>query len=245
MTRLIQTVALATVILCGVANAQTSPATPSAAPANAPGNPQSALHLAPGSLIPVVLTHTLDAKKAKAGDSVQAKVADDLKTNGGQVIVPKDTIIVGHVTAVQPHSKGSTSELAVVFDHAVLKGGSSAPLPMSVQAIIGNNQNTFNSEPDASGSAPSGTMSSPRGGMGGRAPGDNSTTPGGSPAPDTGSQQAGSPSARPQITASTQGVIGISDLKLESSPQGAVITSEKSNVKLENGTFLLLRVIQQ
>ena len=257
MTRkLVQIVALAILTLCGVARAQNPPASPSAAaPGNAPDNSQTALRLAPGSIIPGVLTHTVDAKKAKSGDPVQAKVAEDLKTNDGQVLVPKDTVIVGHVTAAQPHSKGTTSELGVVFDHAVLKGGNSAALPIAVQAIIGNNQNdinnqnsTSNSEPDVGGSTPSGTMSAPRGGMGGsssggmggRAPAGSSTVSEGSPTPST----QGAANSRPPITASTQGVIGISDLKLQSSPQGAVITSEKSNVKLEGGTFLLLRVIQ-
>lgn len=261
MTRkLVQIVALGILTLCGVAcgvaAAQSSPASPPAAsPGNAQDSAQTALRLAPGSIIPAVLTHTVDAKKAKSGDSVQAKVADNLKTNDGQVLVPKDTVVVGHVTAAQPHSKGTTSELAVVFDHAVLKGGNSAALPVAVQAIIGNNQNNINnqnnpsnSEPDAGAGAPSGTMSSQRGGMGGnpsggmsgRAPGGTSTVPEGSPTADT----PGAGNARPPITASTQGVIGIPDLKLQSSPQEAVITSEKSNVKLEGGTFLLLRVVQ-
>jgi len=243
----LQIFVLAIMTASAAAVAQNSPvAPPASAPATASTDSQSALKLAPGSVIPVVLSHTVDAKKAKSGDSVQAKVADDLKANNGQVLVPKDTVIAGHVTAAQPHSKGTTSELAVVFDHAVLKGGNSAAWPMTVQAIIGNNQNNaLNSEPDSSGGAPSGPMSSTSGGMaGGRAPGGSSSMPGANSAPDVGSQ-ASAPSARPQITAATQGVIGIPDLKLESSPQGAVITSEKSNVKLESGTFLLLRVIQQ
>jgi hypothetical protein len=53
-------------------------------------------------------------------------------------------------------------------------------------------------------------------------------------------------SARPRITAQTEGVVGISDLKLTSSPptanQGSVLSSEKNNVKLESGTLMLLRV---
>jgi hypothetical protein len=54
--------------------------------------------------------------------------------------------------------------------------------------------------------------------------------------------------ARPPITANTQGVIGMSDVKLENaaqnSPQGSVLSSEKNNVKIEKGTMMLLKVNQ-
>jgi hypothetical protein len=55
-------------------------------------------------------------------------------------------------------------------------------------------------------------------------------------------------SSRPPITAQTEGVIGISDLKLTptapAANQGSVVSSEKNNVKLESGTLMLLRVNQ-
>jgi hypothetical protein len=70
-------------------------------------------------------------------------------------------------------------------------------------------------------------------------------TPGGEQA---GNNQAGStPGPRPPITSSTQGVIGISDYRLSAAAdakQGSVVSSEKSNVKLESGTLMLLRVNQ-
>jgi hypothetical protein len=54
--------------------------------------------------------------------------------------------------------------------------------------------------------------------------------------------------ARPQINGNTQGVIGMPDVKLETSAQnaaqGSVLTSEKNNVKIEKGTLMLLRVSQ-
>ena len=53
------------------------------------------------------------------------------------------------------------------------------------------------------------------------------------------------PQAPPRINGNTQGVVGIADLKLTAAAdvtQGSVLSSEKSNVKLEEGTFLLLRV---
>lgn len=67
-------------------------------------------------------------------------------------------------------------------------------------------------------------------------------------APSGGSESSPQSEERPPITGNTQGVIGMSDVKLESasqnSQQGSVLTSEKNNVKIEKGTMLLLRVNQ-
>jgi hypothetical protein len=53
---------------------------------------------------------------------------------------------------------------------------------------------------------------------------------------------------RPPITGNTQGVIGMPDMKLDNNAQnaaqGSIVTSEKNNVKIEKGTFMLLRVNQ-
>ena len=73
-------------------------------------------------------------------------------------------------------------------------------------------------------------------------PASNTTRPpaasAGAPAPD-----ASSNVPHPVINAQTQGVIGISNVTLSpAGAQGSVLTSEKSNVKLESGTVLLLKV---
>jgi hypothetical protein len=65
--------------------------------------------IAPGSVIPVELTKTVDAKRAKTGDEVVARVTQDMKTNSGEVLVAKDTKIMGHVTAAQPRTKEQKS----------------------------------------------------------------------------------------------------------------------------------------
>ena len=71
--------ALTATLMCAAALAQS--ATPSAA------DPAQAPRIAPGTVIPVELTKTVDAKKAKAGDEVFAKVSRDLKTNSGEILV--------------------------------------------------------------------------------------------------------------------------------------------------------------
>ena len=91
------------------------------------------------------LTQTIDAKKAKPGDEVVTRVTMDLKTNSGEVIVPKDTKVVGHVTEAQARSKEQKeSQVGIAFDRAVLKDGE-VSLPMSIQAVIAPPSNDANS----------------------------------------------------------------------------------------------------
>ena len=227
---------------------------PQASPAGATPNPAGApARIAPGSVIPVSLTKTIDAKKTKAGDEVVATVTQDMKTNTGEVVVAKDTKVVGHVTEAQARNKEQKeSQVGIAFDRAVMKNGSEMQMPMSIQAIIGpqNNQNSAGGG-NGNGSEPragTGTNPSPgrAGGMGGSAPAPT-------PSPSTGAGNAPSDSqqgtnARPPITSQTEGVVGISDLKLTTAApaanQGSVVSSGKNNVKLESGTLMLLRVNQ-
>jgi len=201
----------------------------------------------------VELTKTVDAKKAKQGDPVLAKVTMDLKTNSGEVIVPKDTKVMGHVTEAQARSKEQKeSQLGIAFDHAVLKSGD-INLPMSIQAVIAPpSANDTNSNASAGPGAPAtggGTATSPMGGGRSSANGaeqsPSNTSPNAASTTGTDAQQQGG--ARPQITGNTQGVVGISNLKLEAgqnATQGSVLSSEKNNVKVESGTMLLLKVTQ-
>lgn len=205
--------------------------------------------IAPGSVIPVQLTKTVDAKKVKTGDQVLAMVTMDLKTQTGEVLVPKDTKVIGHVTEAQPRSKEQKeSQLAIAFDQAVLKDGQ-VSVPMSIQAVIvpQNNNNDNESGPTSgtpSPGSPAGASTSP---MAGRPGGGGSSQAAQQSAPslpsDTSGAQGGS--KLPPINAQTQGVIGLSNVTLaagSNAAQGSVLTSDKGNVKLESGTMLLLKV---
>jgi len=210
--------------------------------------------IAPGSVIPVQLTKSIDAKKAKTGDEVFAKVTQDLKSNNGEVILAKDAKIVGHVTEAQARTKDQkASEVGIVFDQTVTKSGE-MKLPMSIQAIIAPVQNNASAGDSGGYDQPGpatggGTATSPMGGSnrGGQMEG---APPTASPSPrSTGGTTAGSDTqVRPPITGNTQGVIGMPDVKLEANAQnggqGSIVSSEKSNVKLESGTIMLLRVSQ-
>jgi hypothetical protein len=226
--------------------AEQTPAQP--APA---GQSTGVPRIAPGSVIPVQLTKTVDAKKVKTGEEVVATVTQDLKTQSGQVLMPKDTKVVGHVTEAQPRTKEEKeSQLGITFDHAVLKDGGDMPLPTSIQAVIAPlNQNPDNSGGGSAAPSPSAggggaTTGRPSGGMGGAQQQAPSSNPAGA---ETSPSTPSGNNSRPPITANTQGVVGLSNYKLSTSgdvTQGSVVSSEKSNVKLESGTLMLLRVNQ-
>jgi hypothetical protein len=229
-----------------------APSTPAQA-APAPATPaNSAPRIAPGSVIPARLTKSINAKKAKKGDEVVATVTQDLRNNAGTVLVPKDTKILGRVTQAQARSKEQKeSEVAIAFDRAVPKNGEPMQMPMSIQAIIA----PPNRNPVSTNQQPSGYPGSETGGVPTGPSGRQGSMGGGTPPTANAPQTSGSaPSevpagaqAQPQITGNTQGVVGIENLKLSAAPdatQGSVVSSEKGNVKLDDGTFLLLRVNQ-
>lgn len=260
-------------ILSGLCLAQDTP--PSAPPDNSATSAQqtqgqaaqheSHFRIAPGSVIPVQLTKTVDAKKAKTGDEVDATVTQDLKAASGEVVVPKDTKVVGHVTEAQPRGKDKDkdqkeSEVGIVFDRAVTKDGSVSSLPMSIQAVIASQNQQNQAQPQnasnnsGGGMESAGSQGATGSSAGGRsAPmGAGASTQGAGSFPETANQENDQTStdtprnARRSITANTQGVVGISDYKLSSGDEskGSLVSSEKSNVKLESGTLLLLRVNQ-
>jgi hypothetical protein len=209
--------------------------------------------IAPGSVIPVQLTKTIDAKKAKTGDPVEAKVTQDLKTGNGDVVVPKDTKVIGRVTEAQPRNKEQKeSQVGIAFDHAIMKNGAEMSLPMSIQAIIAPpNPNAGNNYAGESAGQP---PSMPSGG--GMPPSNNSGRMGAgtqqqSPSSSGGRELPASPQpgnkGNQPITEKTQGVVGMSNLQLSpaaTATEGSIVSSEKNNVKLDSGTLMLLRVNQ-
>ena len=119
-------------------------------------------------------------------------------------------------------------------------------MPMSIQAVIGQQNNN----PNAGGGNDQGPPANPEPStagspMAGRSP-QGPPPSGPTPSADNGGGGQAANAPRPPINAQTQGVIGISDLSLQpaSGTQGSVMTSEKNNVKLESGTMLLLKVNQ-
>src|SRR5258705_7390979 len=117
----------ATVAVC---QSSPSPTTSPQAP-SAPQTSQNAgapTQLGGGVVIPAQLSKSVDAKKAKAGDKVEAKTTMDLLSHG-QVVIPRDTKVIGHVTEAKPHSKESPeSSVGLSFDRISLKDGRELPM---------------------------------------------------------------------------------------------------------------------
>ena len=240
-------------ILLHVANTQNETSTSNAGQQQpSAATPAAGSQLQSGSLIYAELNKSIDSKKAKVGDPVVAKVTQAVLSHG-KIAIPKNTKIIGHLTAAQARSKDQPqAQLGIVFDRAELKDGSQVPLTSAtIQALASafsldqppsNVANGTGGMPDSSG------MPSSRQGanMG------SSTPMGGSPYPsNTGTGTADSTTgtgtgmpATPkgaQLNANSRGVSGMPGVRLEPQPQGGLVTTDGKNLKLDSGTQMVLR----
>jgi hypothetical protein len=138
------------------------------------GASQANAGLASGTAFNAALNSSLDSKKSKPGDAVAAHTTENVKSQDKTTIIPKGTKLVGHVTKSSARAKGDAeSELAIVFDHAILKNGEQVPLHVAIQAMAA--VPTTASAPDAdlnatgsvAGSAMDSGMGGSRGALGG------------------------------------------------------------------------------
>ena len=123
--------------------------------------------LSSGTTLQAELTKSIDAKKAKPGDEVTAKLTQDVKADG-KVVLHKGSKLVGHVTEAQAKTKeNSESKLGVVFDKAVLKGGEEMAFNGAIQALAAPVQGSLSATTDDAGSLGSGMGSGGGTAMGG------------------------------------------------------------------------------
>jgi hypothetical protein len=166
---------------------------------------------------------------------------EDLRSNG-EVVIPKNSQVVGHITQIQARSKEQTeSQIAIAFDRLIINGGGEIALSASIQAVAApETRPADESQQAAYGGMPNGAAAaggrggSPSGAAGAASPGAN---------PDAAAQSGGRNSGG--LSPTSEGVIGIRGLSLSTqsdSSQGSVISSNHQNVRLEHGTQLVLRV---
>ena len=80
--------------------------------------------------VSAVLTHSLDADKDHQGEAVEAKLSQKVTlTNGTEL--PKNTMLLGTVAADDMQQQG-TSKLALRFDQARLKDGTTVPVRATI-----------------------------------------------------------------------------------------------------------------
>jgi lipoprotein-anchoring transpeptidase ErfK/SrfK len=241
MNRLVLSL-LSPTLLAGLALAQTQPN-----PEATSQNPnQSANPAQPGIVFFAELAKSVDAKKAKVGDTVVARSTQALVAQG-KVVIPQGSKIIGHVTQVKPSTKDAPqSELGIVFEQVVQKDGTQRPFTVAIQAVGAARSpwETQNPPGDQSSGAAASTRPSVSSPMGGRA--SRGTTGMGD---DMGGPADADGPSRPSgahLNVMSHGVVGLPGLALSApaSGPGSLITSEKRNVKLDSGTELLLRVTQ-
>jgi hypothetical protein len=227
--------------------------------------------LSSGTTLQAELSKSLDAKKAKPGDEVNAKLTQDVKENG-KVVLHKGSKLVGHVTEAQAKSKeNAESKLGVVFDKAVLKGGEEVAFNGVIQAVAPPVQGALSVAGDENSSLGSGMGSG--GSMGGGGHSSGGIAPIGSATSAAGStvnsatgavgNTAGSVTnstgavngavnrtagvaANGALNSAAHGVVGMQGLDLNTaatgSAQGSVISSASRNIKLDSGTQMVLQV---
>lgn len=200
-----------------------------------------------GAALNVELNTSIDSKKAKIGDKVEARTTEALK-NGSETVIPRGTKLIGHITAATARSKGDgDSSLAILFDQALPKNEAEIPLNVAILAVAAPESQISGGFPQSASDPLAGVGASAAGGspMGASRPqnpnaNDNPTRQ----IPDAGEGGQGGPIDRGPLPAKSRGVYGLSGLKLmrenaKGNPE-TVITSTGKNVRLDIGTRLLL-----
>lgn len=218
--------------------------------------------LSSGTTLQAELSKSIDAKKAKSGDEVTAKLTQDVKTDG-KVVLHKGSKLVGHVTEAQEKNKqNAESKLGMVFDKAILKGGEEVAFNGVIQALAPPAQGAVSLAGDESSSLGSGLGSGGGGSMGGGRSGGGGIAPIGAATSAAGSvvgSAAGSVTNAAGATkgpisaatngtfnAASRGVIGMQGVALSTAAagnaQGSVLSSPNHTIKLDSGTQLILQV---
>jgi hypothetical protein len=250
-------------------SASSTSSTPAAA--NARNNSAS---LSNGSKIDATLATSLDAKRSKPGDEVEARAAEDIKQDG-KVVLKKGTRLVGHVTQAQARANGQTqSQLGIMFDHAVLKNGQDVPFSASIQALAAAQSAAAGSTgaddmmassagmgavqgSARSGGGLAGGVASTAGATAGATSGTVMNTASSVPSAAGGTLNTaarstgavGGLTSSGRLASNSNGVFGLEGLSIDSAAssatQGSMIVSATKNVHLDSGTQLLLRTTGQ
>jgi hypothetical protein len=181
------------------------------------------------------LDKTLDAKKAKQGDQVTAKLEQPVQIPDAQAF-PKDTELEGHVDQVQPSEHKSDSTVTVTFDKARLKDGKEVPIKATVLAVAEPaymQQQAGGSAPAASPAMmPSAGGGAPAGGAMGGGAGSGAAVPA-TPEPMNVPEASQGPSRTTQSHGGVRDVMLKSDIHEQTS---ATFSSKGKNVHVPDGT---------
>lgn len=194
----------------------------------------------PDTMILAELMGSVNAKTAKPGDRITAKIHGDT-WGETKIILPDRAKLVGRVVEAQARSKDHEAKLAITFEKAVLKDGTEVPLRLIIRnmaepvpdALVGNTgrSSSFSVGPQDRG--PKGTSRDERSAY-------IATHPSAMEPPF--------PSPRiPREAGAITGDSGIPDVELSSTVTAtgsvSVLISSRRNIKVNNHTELFLRVV--
>lgn len=197
-------------------------------PASAPGPGDPGYKPGSGTIITVDLPRTLDAKKLKQGEEIQARVTADL-IYAGKIIVPREAKVIGKVEDLKLAAKDDPeTRLLLAFEKIVIRDGREFQFeyPAFVQAL--------GPERRAAALSTSNHNDLPVKAEMGNAVDRVNTVP--FILGDKSSATYGI------IVPTASGVFALPGLKLDDSPKGVYIVAPKGNIKLEYGAQMVLRV---
>jgi hypothetical protein len=188
----------------------------------------------------VELTSSVDAKKAKPGDAVEAKLTQDVKSDG-KIVLHRGAKLVGRVSEAKARSKENPeSRLGIVFEKAAGKHGEEFAFTAVVMAVAPSLEESSNIAGDPTRLSSGPTMGGQPFGAGNAVGGPSASAAPGVDAATRGGGGSGS------LTAASRGAIGLPGVALKPSAvngvQGTAMVSGDHNVKLESGTQMVLLV---
>lgn len=192
------------------------------------------------------LENTIDARHAKVGDRVILKTTQAVKQNG-QVVVPKGSRLLGHVSEVQQRTKSNgESRLGIVFDR-LQNGSMVTPITATIVSITQTRSSTrasdsmVDSDTTMSSSNRSSASTSGQRNTGGLLGGVTNTVGGvvNTTTGTAGDVVAGTTNAVGSTVANTTGALRglqINQSSSASAEGGSTLTLAKGNLRIESGT---------
>lgn len=208
------------------------------------------VNLQSGTQLAAQLENTLDARHAKAGDRVVLKTTQAVRQDG-EVVVPKGSRLIGHVTDVQQRTRSDNeSIIGIAFDR-LQKGSMNVPIAATIVSITqaharaqsSASDDMFGSQTMASSSSRSSTSTSSgqRGGGGGLLGGVGNTVGGvvNTPTSTVGNVAGSATTAVGSTVGATTNATANTTGNLTGSLRGLQIT-QSSNASAEGGSTLSL-----
>lgn len=226
-------------MLAAMALAQQPTASPNTSRATGPSSGQ----VTTGRAIVAELAKSVDARKIKAGDKIEAKLTMDVLSHG-QIVIPRGAKIVAHVIDARPRTKPvSESIVEIAFDRIIIKNGREIPLKATIQAVgvpipTSVPANIDMEEPQMAGPQSNPGRNETRRILINTFPG--SVRP--ANATDGAEKPAGNSGPHSNPAPIIQGVVSMKGIALSNTAQGSAITSASENVHLSRGTQLVLRL---